>query len=124
MTDERLFDHRPDPELGAALRRALEPGDQAEFVARVMARYDATLAEASVPTWEVLARWARPGIAAAVVAAVFGGFQLGRTLHAPDAPATLDAAMAPTSGPGLAALVTAPEPPDASVLFASLVEPR
>jgi hypothetical protein len=126
MSDDRLFDHRPDPELGAALRRALDPAadNQAAFVARVMARYDAALLEASVPTWEVLARWARPGIAAAVVAAVLGGFLLGRTLRTPDEAATFDTAMAPTSGPGLAALVTAPEPPDASVLFASLVEPR
>ena len=34
------FDHRPDPELGAALRAALEShDDQSAFVARVMAQY-------------------------------------------------------------------------------------
>lgn len=126
MTDERLFDHRPDPELGAALRRALEPGDQAAFVARVLVGYDVALTEATIPMWEVLAGWARPGIAAAALAAALGGIVLGRALRtpAPDAPATLEAAMAPTSGPGLAALVTAAGPPDASVVFASLVEQR
>ena len=125
MTDERMFDHRPDPELGAALRRALDPprDDQAAFVARVMARYDGALAAATVPTWEVLAAWWRRGIAVAA-AAVLAGFLLGRALQAPEAPETIDAAMVPSSGPGLAALVTATDPPDASVVFASLVEQR
>jgi hypothetical protein len=125
MNDEKMFDHRPDPELGGALRRALDPprNDQAAFVARVMARYDGALAAATVPTWEVLAGWARRGIAAALVAAVVGGFLLGQALQSPE-PETFDAAMAPTSGPGVAALVTATDPPDASIVFASLVEPR
>jgi hypothetical protein len=115
-----MFDHRPDPELGAALRRALDPprDDQAAFVARVMARYDSTLAAATVPTWEVLAGWARRGIAAAVVAAALGGFFVARAVQTPEAPATLDAALTPV------ALINATDPPDASVVFASLVEER
>jgi GNAT superfamily N-acetyltransferase len=131
MNDEKTFDHRPDPELGAALRRALDPprGDQVAFVARVMARYDQALATSTVPTLEVLAAWARRGIAAALVAAVAGGFLLGRALQTSE-PETFDAtmatmaAMAPTSGAGVAALVTATDPPDASIVFASLVEQR
>ena len=125
MTDERVFDHRPDPELGTALRRALDPprDDHAAFVARVMAGYEDALAAATVPTWEVLAGWARRGIAAAVIAAVVGGYLLGQALKRPE-PETFDAAMAPTSGPGVAALVTATDPPDASIVFASLVEQR
>jgi len=125
MNEERMFDHRPDPELGAALRRALDPprNDQGAFVGRVMARYDEALTAATVPTWEVLAGWARRGIAAALVAAVVGGFLLGRALQTPE-PETFDTAMAPTSGPGVAALVTATDPPDASIVFASLVEQR
>jgi len=128
MNDEKMFDHRPDPELGGALRGALDPprNDQAAFVSRVMACYDGALAAATVPTWEVLAGWARRGIAAALVAAVAGGFLLGRALQSPE-PETFDAtiaAMAPTSGPGVAALVTTTDPPDASIVFASLVEQR
>jgi hypothetical protein len=129
MTDERMFDHRPDPELGAALRAALEPAqdDQARFVARVMARYDEALTQTTVPTWEVLASWSRRGIAAAA-AAVLAVLLLGRAVLTPvvDAPASIEAAMAPTggAGPGLTALVTAPDPPDASVVFASFEEPR
>jgi len=119
MTDERLFDHRPDPELGAALRRALDPAtDQAAFAARVMARYDAALAAATVPTWEVLAAWSRRGVTAALAAAVLAGFLLGRALQVPEAPETLDAALTPV------AFINATDPPDASVVFASLVEQR
>ncbi|HKC41047.1 MAG TPA: hypothetical protein VKC15_16015 [Gemmatimonadales bacterium] len=126
MSDQRMFDHRPDPELGAALRRALDPprGDQAAFVARVMARYDGALTAATVPTWEVLAAWSRRGIALAAAAAILAGFLLGRALQTPEDPETFDAAIAPTSGPGVTALVTATDPPDASVVFASLVEQR
>jgi hypothetical protein len=123
-----MFDHRPDPELGAALRAALEPrkDDQAVFVARVMARYDDALERTTIPTWEVLASWSRRGIVATAAAALLAGFLLGRGMltPSPDAPASLDAAMSPASGPGLTALVTAADPPDASVVFASFDEPR
>jgi hypothetical protein len=126
MNDEKTFDHRPDPELGAALRRALDPprGDQAGFVTGVMARYDGALAAASVPTWQVLAQWSRRGIALAAAAAVVVGFLLGRALQTREPVETFDTAMAPASGPGLTALVTATDPPDASVVFASYVEQR
>jgi hypothetical protein len=123
MNDTHPFDHRPDPELGAALRAALEPTDDHKaFVARVMAQYERALDRASVPTLVVLASWFRPGIAAAVAALILG-FVFGRTVLTP-APASIDAAMAPLEGPGLAALVTAPDPPDASVVFTSLVDQR
>ena len=123
MTDTQPFDHRPDPELGAALRAALEPkDDQKAFVARVMALYEGALDRSTVPTLDVLASWFRPGIAAAV-AALIVGFLFGRTVLTP-APASIDAAMAPLEGQGLAALVTAQDPPDASVVFASLVDQR
>jgi hypothetical protein len=118
-------DFRPDPELAAALRSALEPRtDQATFVARVMAQYEQTLERASVPTFDVLASWFRPGVAAALAgAALIAGFLFGRTILNP-APASIDTALAPMEGTGLAAFVTSPNPPDASVVFASLVNQR
>jgi hypothetical protein len=120
MKDAQAFDHRPDPELGAALRAALEPkDDHAAFVARVMGQYERALEHGTIPTLDVLASWFRPGIAAAV-AALIVGFLFGRGILTP-AP-TIDAAMAPSERPELAALVTAADPPDASVVFASLVE--
>jgi len=123
MTEQPSFDHRPDPELGAALRAALEPrDDHAAFVARVMAQYDNALDRSSVAMFDVLASWFRPGMVAAAAALVLG-ILFGRTvLQSPDT-ASIDAAMAPVEGPGLAALVTAHDPPDASVVFTSLVEP-
>ena len=123
MTEQPSFDHRPDPELGAALRAALEPRDgHAAFVARVMAQYDNALDRSSVAMFDVLASWCRPGLVAAAAALVLGVL-FGRTvLQTPDT-ASIDAAMAPVEGPGLAALVTAQDPPDASVVFTSLVEP-
>jgi hypothetical protein len=52
------------------------------------------------------------------------GFLFGRSLQKGEPPDTFGTAMASTSGPGLTALVTATDPPDASVVFASLVEQR
>ena len=133
MTDSQMFDHRPDPELAAALRAALEPSDgQSAFVARVMAGYDEALRRATVPTWDVLASWFRPGVAAAA-AALIAGFLIGRTVlfagaGGGAAPVSMDAAIASAAvggpGRGVAALVTAPSPPDQSIVFTALVEQR
>ena len=113
------FGHRQDPELGAALRAALEPGEQAAFIARVLAGFDA----ARAPYWEVLAAWARLGLAAAAAVALVGGFLVGRSMRGP---ASLDEAFAASGAgspaPALAALVTSQRPPDASVLLAAMVE--
>lgn len=123
MKDSPSFDHRPDPELGAALRAALEPADnQAAFVARVLAQYGNALERSSIAPFEVLASWARPGMAAAAAAALVMGFLFGRTVFQTGDSTSIDAALAPIEGPGLAALVTAQDPPDASVVFTSLVE--
>jgi hypothetical protein len=123
MKNPELFDHRPDPELGDALRAALAPRDQSAFVARVMANYDRALEQARVPTWEVLASWFRPGLAAAIVALI-AGFVFGQAALKNGTTESIETAMAPAERPGLAALVTAPDPPDPSVVFASLVESR
>ncbi|HEY7195080.1 MAG TPA: hypothetical protein VH439_15155 [Gemmatimonadales bacterium] len=126
MKNEPSFDHRPDPELGAALRAALEAhDDQSAFVARVMAQYQDTLDRATVPALDVLASWSRPGIAVAA-AALIAGFLFGRNVlvHTPAPTPAYDAAMAPVEGQGLAALVSAQDPPDASVVFTSLVDQR
>src|SRR6266550_1205087 len=105
--DPSLVGGGPRPDA-VAVQSELEPrGDQAAFVARVMAQYDHALDRGTVPTLDVLASWFRPGIAAAA-AALIAGFLLGRAILTP-APASFD---------------TAPDPPDASVVFASLVEQR
>ena len=116
------FDHRPDPVLGAALRHALDPadaGDQAAFVARIVAGFDAARAPAA-PAWEVLAGWAGRGIAAAALAALLAGLFVARS---PGATAGIEEAIvSSTEGEATAALLAGQRPPDASVVFATLVE--
>ena len=113
--DQMPFDHRPDPVLGAALREALTPGDQAEFVARVLAR----MAHAPLAHWDVLASWARAGITAAV-AALVAGLLVGHAARAPEAPVDVLAAAA---APFARALLAAPLPPDPSVVLPPTEEP-
>jgi hypothetical protein len=112
------FDARPDPVLGAALRAALEPGDDAGFVARVMARFDT--ARATTPAWDLLARWAGRGIAAAALAALAAAL-VGRAVAAP---ASFDEALVASSDPATSittALLLADQPPDPGAVFASVV---
>lgn len=71
MTLNSPFDAEPDRELGNLLREALTPAGQVDFVSRVLAR----LPE-SRTLWEVLAGWARPGIAAAILLAAALGWWL------------------------------------------------
>jgi hypothetical protein len=56
------FESDRDPVLGPALREALTPADSASFTSRVLA----SLGARGNP-WDVLASWARPGVAAAAV---------------------------------------------------------
>jgi hypothetical protein len=112
------FDSRPDPVLGAALRAALEPGDEAGFVARIAARFDTV--RAVTPAWDLLARWAGRGIAAALVAAVAAAL-VGRAVAAPT---SLDEAFVASSDRATSittALLFADQPPDLGAVFASVV---
>lgn len=66
MSGPSPFDHRPDPELGAWLREALDQGGEQAFLDRVLAA--AGRVEAGVPAaWQVLGGWARHGVAAVLV---------------------------------------------------------
>jgi len=105
MREPLPFDHRPDTVLGEELRRALDPGDTASFVARVLAR----AAEARVASWDaVLARWARTGVAAAVLVALAAGYLVGRaTAASAPRPSVYDALIAPPAHPGEVEIVLA-----------------
>ena len=115
------FDHRPDPLVGEALRRLLTTADDGGFVARVLA----AAARPAVHPVDILAHWARPGIAAAVVAAMIGGLIVGRQFLAPSEPGGLDDAIATSlsATPATAALASSEGPPDGSVAFATFIEP-
>jgi hypothetical protein len=108
MTESNTpFDHRPDPVLGEALRAALAPRDRAEFVARVLA---AANRPADVLV-DVLARWARLGIAAALLAALAATLVVGRGRRA--------ATESAVGGADPEAVVAGVQEPEVGVLFAS-----
>jgi hypothetical protein len=62
------FDHRPDQDLGNALRDLLSAPDDAAFATRVMERVPQTIVRET--PFGILGEWARPGLAAAVAALV------------------------------------------------------
>jgi GNAT superfamily N-acetyltransferase len=66
MTPPNPFDHAPDERLGQLLRAHLAPPEDAAFTARVLARLGAR----EDSSLDVLARWARAGIAAALILAL------------------------------------------------------
>jgi hypothetical protein len=107
MKDPLPFDHRPDLVLGRALREALDPGDAQAFAARVMA----LAGQVRLPSWDaVLARWARTGVAAALVVALAAGYFVGRTTAASPAaarPTVSDVLIAPPAHPGEVEVVLA-----------------
>jgi anti-sigma-K factor RskA len=67
-----------DPELGALLRAAYDDGADAAFAARVRG---AIARDRREGTWDVLAHWLRPGLAAA--AAVILAVMLGMRVAPP-----------------------------------------
>jgi hypothetical protein len=69
MSGINPFDPQRDPALGALLRDALTGGDEAGFLARVRASVALTRQER---TFDVLARWLRPNVAAAAAILLLG----------------------------------------------------
>jgi hypothetical protein len=102
------FNHRPDPLLGAALGQALSAEDHATFVARVTA----ALAAPHELHWDVLASWARHGIAIACVGALSAGLLVGLVQPPMDLIASLAA-------PSARELMATERPPDPSVILVS-----
>ncbi len=73
MTQADDFGPGRDHELGRLLREHLSGADTASFTARVLERLPAG---ATSTAWEILAGWARPGLAAALLLATLTGFWL------------------------------------------------
>ncbi|MEO8032431.1 MAG: hypothetical protein ABJC74_13930 [Gemmatimonadota bacterium] len=70
MTTPNPFDHAPDPVLGQLLRAHLTAPEDTGFTTRVLARLGAR----EDSGLDVLGRWARTGIAAALVLAMAAAF--------------------------------------------------
>lgn len=104
---------RRDRQLGDALRAVLTRPDEEAFVRRVLARLGET-----GTWWEVLGQWARPGLAAALLLAVVGGFWLGSRVLPPAGVALEDTPAAAGTAGRMAALLNAPEPPAVDVILA------
>jgi hypothetical protein len=96
-----------DKELGEALKRAIDPGDNRVFVSRVLARIDT--APMAPLFWDLLASWARRGIPAAVMIAALTAFLLA--LPRQPAANLEDTLVGGTDGG--ASLFTSPGPPNA-----------
>ena len=110
MNENTPFDHRPDPVLGDALRAALNIEGRAEFVARVLAAAQ----RPADPLVDVLARWARLGIAAALLAATAATLLVSRGKQV--------ANESVVRGADPEAVVAGVQAPEAGVLFASYVD--
>lgn len=115
------FSHGPDPELGAALRRALDAPGEAAFVTRVHAALAG--GDPRPRTWDVLAAWARRGMIAAAAAALLAGLLVARAEDRPAAVELDEAFAAAVSAGGAPAELALNTPPDPSVALATSERP-
>lgn len=121
------FDHRPDRELGKALRVVLSGQNEAAFVRRVMARV-AELQDGGpigLGWWEVLGEWARPGLAAAALGLIAGAMIWIASLGAGDQTVTvLGDPLQSVGDTGMpAALLATAQPPNLDNILGMGLEP-
>ena len=114
MTGHDPFEATQDVALGRLLREHLDAGDEASFVARVRS---AVAAERDT-SWDVLARWARPGLVAAATIVI--GLSLWLSAQRdPDVP-TLADAIQPSGAP--TRILAGAQEPRSDVVLVSWME--
>lgn len=119
MNQPRPFDVSRDAVLGRLLREHLDPGGHEAFVARVLAAARAGEAPGGAGPWDLLGRWAVPGIAAAALLAA--GLALGFDFRGGVLePVPAIEAITPAGVPS--GFVVSPSPPGPEVVLASLLE--
>ncbi len=120
------FDHRPQRDLGNALREALGPVDDQEFVDRVLEDIRLIDLRRFRNDWlEVLGTWVRPGLAAAaalVVLALAMTVSLRPVGPGDDTTAMDDAIRAQTLETSTSVLLAAPSPPQVDIILATSFE--
>lgn len=99
---DNLFGTERDTKLGDLLRQYLEPADHAGFVRRVMVGL-----HGRDNSWDVLGRWARPGIAAAL--AFIMGAATWVVLQSAAEPQSLAEAVMPGDAPAPLYSATSPD---------------
>jgi hypothetical protein len=113
MTTPSPFDHRPDEEIGSALRELLSAGSDAVLAARITAAAASVYGRGGVLWSEVLGGWARPGVAAAAVLALAATLWTATASSQPEPEVTLEDALRPVAEsvapPVLVAATTEPE---------------
>lgn len=124
MPNMSPFDHRPDADLGRALRKALTPAGDAAFAQRVMAAAEVVYGERSPDQWwTVLTVWARPGLVAAmlIIAAVAfaAGIWVGQNAGAQSAATAMDPLRTDSEQLVVPSLLTANQAPDVDVVLAA-----
>ncbi len=123
MSHPSPFDHRPDAELGRALRALLTADGEDRFVRTVVAAADSVYGEAApVQTFSVLIEWARPGLVAAMLLIAVAAFSLGLWVGRTGAvaEATLGDPLVPnTDQLSVPALMAGDEAPDWDVVLAA-----
>ncbi len=117
------FDHRPQRDLGNALREALGPVDDREFVERVLEDLRLIDLRRFRSDWlEVLGMWVRPGLTAAAALVVFAlAMMLSMRPVGPgdDVRAMDDAVRAQTLQTDTSVLLAAPSPPHVAIILAT-----
>jgi hypothetical protein len=114
MTASSPFDHRPDPEIGAALRQLLTTTDDAAFAARVEAAAAPLFRRGTPGWWEVLGAWARPGVAAALAVTATATLWLAVASLRSDRDVTIEDALR-RAGEGLAPAVVVAGVPEEDI---------
>lgn len=119
MTSQESFDHRPDPTIGRLLRDHLDAQDHEAFAARMREAVRRGRWGARPVEWELLARWLRPGLAAA--AAILVGALVGVGVgERGGSIVSLAEALGPAEAP--AELLAADAQPDPQVLLSRMLE--
>jgi len=128
MSHPSPFDHRPDVELGDALRAALSMDEDVRFVRRVAAEVDRVYGEVAPGQWLwVLTRWARPGLVAAMLLIAITAFSVGLWVGRGESTVTaattlIDPLRTVNTQLGIPALMAGAEAPVTDVVLAVALE--